>query len=268
MRRLRKYSCAFVLQIQSALEYRTDFFMDLLSGAFTVIIQVFLWTAIYGGSRTTMYGYTYNQMIVYVIMAGIMTKVVSTGFEWEILLDIKEGTLSRFLVQPIGYFPFKVAGMLGRKVIQLGVVIIISVFLLLLIKINLSAEFTPSYIALALAVVPISLMINCLLFYCFAALNFWMTEAWSVFNGLSVASMIFSGGVFPLDVFGQRAQAVFKLLPFQYIIYFPLNIICGRLRSAEIIFGIIMQFFWVAVLYAFSKILWKVGMKKYIAAGG
>jgi ABC-2 type transport system permease protein len=268
MKRLKKYSCAFILEIQSAMEYRLDFFMDLLSGCFTVIIQVFLWTAIYGGSQNEMYGYTYNQMIVYVIMAGVMTKIVSTGFEWEILIDIKEGTLSRFLVQPIGYFPYKVAGLLGRKVIHLAVVVLIAIGVLLAIKVSLSAEFALTNIAIVLAVIPVSLMINCLLFYCFSALNFWMTEAWSVFNGLSVASWIFSGGVFPLDVFGHRAQEVFKLLPFQYIIYFPLNIICGRLRYSEIISGILTQFFWIAVLYALSKLLWKLGMKKYIAAGG
>jgi ABC-2 type transport system permease protein len=268
MKRLKKYACAFVLEIQSAMEYRADFVMTLFSGCFTVIIQVVLWTAIYGGSQTEIYGYTYNQMIVYVIMAGIMTQVVSTGFEWEILIDIKEGMLSRFLVQPIGYFPYKVAGLLGRKVIHLAVVIIISIVVLLSIKVSLSAEFSPLDIALALAVTPVSLMINCLLFYCFAALNFWMTEAWSVFDGLRVASMIFSGGIFPLDVFGPGAQAVFRLLPFQYIIYFPLNIICGRLRFTEIVFGILAQFFWIAVLYAFSRLLWKIGMKKYIAAGG
>jgi len=148
------------------------------------------------------------------------------------------------------------------------VVIIISVIVLLSIKAGLGAELALSNIALALLVIPVSLMINCLLFYCFAALNFWMTEAWAVFNGLSVASMIFSGGVFPLDVFGHRAQAVFKLLPFQYIIYFPLNIICGRLTSSQITFGVLAQFFWVAILYVFSKILWRIGMKKYIAAGG
>jgi ABC-2 type transport system permease protein len=95
-----------------------------------------------------------------------------------------------------------------------------------------------------------------------------MTEAIGIFIGLRVASNILSGGVFPLDIFGSGAQTFFGLLPFQYVIYFPLNIICGRLPYSEIINGVIAQIFWIIILYALSKITWYFGMKKYIAAGG
>jgi ABC-2 type transport system permease protein len=264
----RKYVAVFTLGMQSAMEYRADFFISLFGRCFTVIIQFFVWTAVYGSSGNELYGYTYSQMVVYIIMAGVLSQITTTGFEWDIAFDIKNGTFSRFLVQPIGYLPYRVMDFFGYKIIHLIGVNIISISILALLNIGIGAQFSPLYLALAILVIPLSLMINCLLFYCFSALTFWMTEAIGIFIGLRVASNILSGGIFPLDIFGSGAQIFFGLLPFQYVIYFPLNIICGRLSSSEIINGVVAQTIWILILYVISKITWKLGMKKYIAAGG
>ena len=270
MRALRKYAVAFSLEMQGSMEYRVDFLLSLVNGSFMIIVQFFLWTAIYNGDvQKELYGYNYSQMIVYVIMAGVLSKVMATGFEYDVEEDIKDGRLSRFLVQPIAYLPYRVLGFLGKKTIQIVMVLIISALVLGVLALTVGAEFRAADIGLAVLVIPLSLLLNCMLFYCISMLGFWMTQAWNVFNGMGVVSMILSGGIFPLDVFGSGARAVFRLLPFQYVVYFPLNILCGRLGgAADFWSGLLTQIVWILLLYALAKLLWKLGMKKYIAAGG
>ena len=113
---LHKYFKAFELGFQTALEYRINFLISLISAAYPIFIQTFLWTAIYNNSTGDLvYGYTYRQMIAYTFLAGLVTRIVRTGFEYEIMDDVKSGKFSSFLVQPLGYFPYRLCSYFGRK---------------------------------------------------------------------------------------------------------------------------------------------------------
>ena len=266
---LKKYTAVYTLAIQGAMTYKADFFISLISGGFTIVIQFFLWTAIYGGSgETELFGYEYAQMVLYVVMACIMGRYTSTWFEYEIMEDIMEGNLNRFFVQPITHLGYRLIGFLGVKTIENFMVILISAILLFIISIAASVTFNVLNLLLLMLIAPLSLMINCMLFYCLSVTNFWLTWGWGIFNGARVVTTILSGGIFPLDVFGEPAMVVLRLLPFQYIAYFPLSVAVGNIQGVDILKGVLMQIIWIIVFYLISQPLWKIGMKKYIAARG
>jgi hypothetical protein len=99
---LQKYTKSFELGFQTALEYRLNFLISLISAAYPIFIQTFLWTAIYRNStEQVVYGFTYRQMIAYTFLAGLIARIVRTGFEYEIMDDVKSGKFSKFLVQPL-----------------------------------------------------------------------------------------------------------------------------------------------------------------------
>lgn len=251
------------------MEYRTNFLLSLASGAFAILIQYFVWTAIYKSNPSnTLFGYEYEQMIVYIILAGLLSKVMSTGFEWEIASDIKNGGLSRFLVQPIRYLPYRIMNFLGAKLVQLFMFSIISAIILVSLYFSIGLELAFGNIGLLFLVILLSLLLNCLLFYCISALAFWITEIAAVFIGLGVVTNILSGGIFPLDVFGEKVEKVLLMLPFPYVIYFPLNILGGKYTMGDIVNGLLIQCFWIIICYALAKLLWHKGMKKYVAIGG
>ena len=106
LRWLKKYIKAFELGFQTALEYRINFLISLISAAYPIFIQTFLWTAIYNNSTgDVVYGYTYRQMIAYTFLAGLVTRIVRTGFEYEIMDDVKSGKFSKFPGAAAGLFP-------------------------------------------------------------------------------------------------------------------------------------------------------------------
>lgn len=266
---LSKYGRAFRMGIGSAMEYRADFFLSLGSGAFIVIIQCFFWTAVFAASDSpVVYGYTFPQMIAYALIAGLTVKIVSTGFEWEIVEDIKNGGLSKFIVQPIGYFAYRLACFLGRKAVQLVFLLALSLAALGLAAGFLGFELTLSRV---LSFVPFSVLgavLNFLIYYCLSSLAFTMTEVWGVFYGANQAILMLSGGIFPLDVFGPRVLAILSVLPFKYLVFYPANIINGRFTADEILTGAAVQLVWIAVLIPAARLCWKLGMKRYVAAGG
>lgn len=87
-----KFAVSFSLGIQNSMEYRFNFFMGFASLFFPIFIQLFLWKAVYShASNMNLYGYTYHQMIVYTIVAALISRLVATGLEYDINHDIKSG---------------------------------------------------------------------------------------------------------------------------------------------------------------------------------
>ena len=62
-RSLSKYTAALRIGVQKSLEYRFDFFVNILSTLFPILIQLFVWTAIYASGNTAYFGYDYTQML-------------------------------------------------------------------------------------------------------------------------------------------------------------------------------------------------------------
>lgn len=269
MKQLAKYGKCFQMGLQSAMEYRADFLLSLLSGGFIILIQCFLWTAIFQSSSSPLvYGYTYSQMMAYSIIAGLAAKMTSTGFEWEIAEDIKNGGLSKFIVQPVGYFLYRMASFMGRKTLQLAILAIISAAALFAMKGWVGLELETGRVLLFIPMVILAAALNFLIYYALSTLAFVMTEVWGVFVAAGQGILMLSGGIFPLDIFGKTVNRIFDLLPFKYIVFYPVNILNGRLTAQEIYQGLWVLLAWIALLLLLAGRCWKWGMKRYVAVGG
>jgi len=251
------------------MEYRTNFIMSLLIGIIPVFIQYYLWTAIFDNSTSsTIHGYSYSQIISYTIMSGVVSKIIATGFENEIAHDIKSGGLSTFLVKPVSYINLKVFTFLGGKSVQLIIMAFFIVVILFLMNTYFGIDNGPQTIITFVISIILAIILNFFLFFCISTLAFWMTDTWGVFSLAQIVVSIVSGGILPLDMFGKNMLTFFSYTPFKYTVYFPVNILSGKLDISEVVWGIIIQAIWVVVLLLISQVLWNIGSKKYTATGG
>lgn len=266
---LEKYAKAFELGFQAELEYRLNFLLSLLSAAYPVFIQYFLWTAIYLNTPgNIVFGYTYQQMMAYTFLAGLVGRIVRTGFEYEIMEDVKSGKFSKFLVQPLGYFPYRIASYFGGKVPNLA--ILLAILAVVLIGLNAIWGITVGLPRLLLFLVAIVLAValNFLIFYGISAISFWLVEIGFLFEGIRIVFILFSGGIFPLEVFGPTFMRVMTFLPFMYTISFPIKVLNGTLTIDQVWQGICVQLFWIGVMYLAASLLWRVGSKRFVSVGG
>jgi ABC-2 type transport system permease protein len=269
MRWLKKYSQSFELGFQTALEYRVNFLISLISAAYPIFIQTFLWSAIYrSSSEGVVYGYTFRQMIAYTFLAGLITRIVRTGFEYEIMDDVKSGKYSKFLVQPLGYFPYRLASYFGNKLP--GQLMILGILVLVLVGLNafwgLSLEL-PKVLAFLITLI-LATMLNFLIFYCFSAMAFWIVEVGFLFEGIRIVTVLLSGGIFPLEVFGERFVRISALLPFRYTVSYPINVLNGKITGPEILQGMAIQCVWIGLCWILANLLWRQGNRRYVAVGG
>ncbi|MBN1563141.1 MAG: ABC-2 family transporter protein [Anaerolineae bacterium] len=266
---LQKYRRTLEMGLQTALEYRVNFAISLIGAIYPIIIQSFLWTAIYdASSETELYGYTYRQIIVYTFLAGLISRLVHTGFEYDIMDDVKNGKFSNFLVQPIGYFPYRLANFFGQKLPNMILILIILAVILLGLNTVWGISITLGRIVLFLLTLVLALVLNFIIFYAISAIAFWLVEIGFLFEGIRIVIILLSGGIFPLEVFGPRFVQITNLLPFKYTVSYPINVLNGRLSVGDIGTGMITQCVWIVLCMLLAAYLWRVGSRRYVAVGG
>ncbi|GBF75721.1 hypothetical protein PA598K_04149 [Paenibacillus sp. 598K] len=269
MRAWHKYRRTYMLGVQNEMEYRTDFLLGILSGTFIVIVQCFLWTAVFNSSpQEVINGYTYPQMIIYSVFSGVVSRLVSAGFEGEVSNDIKTGGLSKFIAQPIHYFTYRICNFLGGKTVQLAIILLMMAAMVIFFMQVWDFRLEALRTLLFFASIVLGMLINFLLFYSISALAFVVTEVWGIFIAFNQGVYLLSGAIFPLDIFGDTVTRISSLLPFQYIVFFPVNILNGSLAQPAILNGLLVQVVWLGVLLIVSRVCWAAGMKKYVAVGG
>ena len=63
-------------------------------------------------------------------------------------------------------------------------------------------------------------------------------------------------------------QNIAAWLPFKWTFQFPIEVIIGRLDTAEVLAGMGSQILWSALLVGVIRLVWKPTVKQYTAVGG
>jgi ABC-2 type transport system permease protein len=269
MRPYSKYMKSFALGAQSAMEYRADFLLGMVSAAWPIFIQFFLWKSIYAGAGSeSLFGYTYAQMVAYVIIANIVQRLIRTGFEYEMNDDIKNGGLDKYIVKPVGYFQYRMAAFVGSKSAQslvIFAVMIGAVVILNAVYGDVVAPLNALYFAASLA---LAFVLNFIVFFFVGMLAFWLTEIGFFFEAVRIVFIALSGGIFPLSVFGEKFASAMDFLPFKYTVNFPVDVLSGRVSGQGIWMGCLIQLGWIALLSFLAVRVWNRAQRRYVAAGG
>jgi len=264
-----KYRASFLMGLAHSLEYRFEFLVNLISTLFPIIIQVFLWFAIFDGTRqVVLYGYALPQMLAYVAVAGAVGKFVTTGIEHVINDDIHSGGLAIFLVKPVRYIPFRIFQTIGQKFASSVIMIMFIGAVLVLLRIKVDFVIVPYGVLLFFVALALATLLNFYIFFLVSTSGFWLTEVVRFFHALRLIILVMSGGIFPITVFGETYVSVSRFLPFQYTLFFPISVLTGALPLSEILTGIGLQVLWIGVLWFVAGRVWQIGLKRYVAVGG
>jgi len=266
---IAKYAALFRIGVQSALVYRFDALLMVVSIAVSVLLQLVLWRAVFSqSSHSVVYGFSFQQMVTYTILCNVVPKITRASFEYEMADDVKMGGISRFLVAPVSYFGYRLCAFLGANAVNLSLalVVIIASQFVVVGQSGLDAHFArlPAFIC----ALTVALVLNFLFFFLIGLASFWSVEAWGVFEAARIIVLILSGGIFPLEVFGASLRNAFLWLPFPYAVYFPIQIISGRLAFDAILHGLVLQLFWTLFLGVLALQLWNRATRRLVAVGG
>jgi ABC-2 type transport system permease protein len=266
----RKYSKIFRASLVERMAYRGDFLLGTILRFLPMVTTILLWKSVYAGSgKASLEGFSYEEMIAYLLLTHISRMFSSMpNLAGGIARDIREGTLKRYLVQPLDLIGYLLSYRVAHKVAY----IVTSALPYGLLFFVCRGYFHGFPDALTFGAYLLSLVLAFLVGFffetCVGMVGFWFLEVTSVLYITMTLNFFISGQMLPLDLLPQPWVSILKSLPFQYMAYFPAVVFLGKVKGTALIWGLVGQAAWSLFFVLLARGLYRLGLRRYGAYGG
>lgn len=247
-------------------QYRANLIMYLFYWLVSPIIYLAVWTSI-ANQKGDVNGFTANDFVTYYMLLLITDQMTSNIVIHIFAYKIQDGTLSGELIKPIHpVLTNTLTVNIANKVINITGLIPIWGILFLIYRPDFS-QASLSGILLSIPAMILGFFISYLLSATLTILAFWTTRVYSIYEFYFALLALFSGQFVPLTLMPQLIQNIARYLPFQLFIYYPIQLVLGKLSTAQIIEGYGMAATWLGVSLVLFNQVWRAGVKRYSAVG-
>ncbi len=263
---LRKYWTIVTIYWQRGLTYRFTIAAYRVGEICESLILIMMWVRLYDG-QTTIRGFTLPEMISYVLIGSLTDALIRNFLADRVANDIRNGTLSSFLVKPISYFEHIVVSMLGGIAVTTSFSVTSQLIVLLFFKQYIAA---PSSMAALLIIIPmlaLAFVNEVLINYLVGLIAFWTDEVDGIYTTIGRLKKFFSGGYFPLALLPKMLGQAGYFLPFAYSFAVPAQLYLGKMPLSLGVRGLAVQAAWIVLLALITRFVWRRGMKRYEATG-
>ena len=263
-----RYFRIFFLHFQDVFHNRGRAFVWFLVSFITPLLLLMFWQ---GAIREhgEVYGQWNSSAITsyYLLLAIAMSFLIAHIEEDVAFRDIKEGALVKYLVRPFPYFFLKCMEEIPWRIIQGSFGILIFLFFRFVLGLSLPLAHGMVGILLAIIILTLAMAVSYVFKMVIGLTAFWTTDFWGTVAMIEFAFSIFGGIVAPLVLYPPPLFLVAQILPFAYIVYFPVVAIEGMLSVDQSLRVIGIQIVWIVLLYMLYGWLWKRGVKQFSAVG-
>ena len=123
---LRTWLTMLAICIEERLVYRGDFALGTLMRFLPIVTQVFLWTAVFGATSSgDIAGYSRNDIVAYYLLTMVSRAFSSMpGLAGGIARGIRDGSVKKYLVQPVDYVGFLLAARIAHKLVYYAIALV------------------------------------------------------------------------------------------------------------------------------------------------
>ena len=265
----------FILRtsIDERLAYRGDFAFATLVRFLPIVTQVFLWGAIYQanspGEERVINSYRYSDMVAYYLLVMVGRAFSSMpGLTSGIARDVRDGSIKRFLTQPVDLIDWLFWSRLAHKLVYYAVALGPYLLVFYLCRDYFRLEVTPMLVAAWMASLVMAFLIGFLIEALLGLAAFWFLEVSSLIFIYMLLSYFLSGHMLPLDWLPEPYAGWIQWLPFKYLAFFPSAVILGRYSPEELGRELLLEAAWIVALYLACRWTLATGIRRYSAFGG
>lgn len=261
---MKKYITLFHINWQNSLQYRFSMVIYILGYSLYIVVLLYLWSAIYSEGQSVGH-YTLSQLTTYYLLQLMINSVIFSYISWDIINNIKDGYFSNFLIKPLDYYFYWFTVNLSGKLLEA---------LFVIIAVGLISIFFGGYFAfperlITLVHFLLSVFLGIILAFemdfCVGMITFWLTQVRTFKYMLHTLILFFAGAMLPIDLFPGFLSKIADILPFRYLVFFPISIYLGKIDNPWPSFAILSA--WIIMFYILARILLVRGVKRYEAVG-
>jgi ABC-2 type transport system permease protein len=168
-------------------------------------------------------------------------------------------------LKPVHPIHSDIADNASFKLITMPAMLVVAACLVVLFRPAL--HLVPWAVVLFIPAFVLAFLLRFFLEWTLAQVAFWTTRV-SAVNQMYFTMMLFlSGQIAPLGLFPAPIRTIATILPFRWMVGFPVELFLGRLTFAEALTGLAVQSGWLVVSLVLVRIVWRAGVRVYSAVG-
>lgn len=246
-------------------QYRASLVIWMIGQVLEPLVYLIVWLIVSANSGGSVGGYTASDFAAYFVVLMLVNQVTYTWIMYEFEYRVREGALSVALLKPVHPIHSDVADNISSKIITLPIMIFIAIGL----AVGFHASISPPLWAILIFIPALFLgfLIRFLLEWTLAQAAFWTTRVGAINQIYFVLMLFISGQIAPLTLLPLPVQVVSFLLPFRWLINFPVELLLGRLTMVQTLIGLGAQLSWLVVSVLLVRFVWRAGVRVYTAVG-
>jgi ABC-2 type transport system permease protein len=259
------YAQQFKTTMAAMFQYRASLFIWMIGQVLEPLVYLIVWTIVSNSSGGSVGSYTTKEFAAYFIVLMLVNQVTYTWIMYEFEYRVREGTLSFALLKPVHPIHSDIADNVSSKLITLPMMIVIAVGL----AVAFHASISPPLWAIGVFIPSLLLafLVRFLLEWTLAQAAFWTTRVSAINQTYFVLLLFLSGQIAPLALLPQPVQIVAAILPFRWLISFPVEVLLGQHTPIEALMGLGAQVAWLIVSIVLVRVVWRAGLRVYSAVG-
>jgi ABC-2 type transport system permease protein len=261
---LRAYPALLRVGFASAVAYRAEFLIWMFSTNMPLVMLA-IWSAV--AREGPVAGYTQRGFTAYYLTTLLVRMLTGSWVVWELTMEIRQGTLALRLLRPLHPLIAYSAENLAAVPLR-GLIAIPLVALLLGFAGRDSLAHDPALWAIFVPAMLGAWLLTFLVMALVGTLSLYVESAVSLFEAWLGLSAVLSGYLVPLDLFPPALGDVARVLPFRFLLSFPVEVLLGRVTPAHALSLLAAQWGYVGLALIGTLALWRAGMRRFGAYGG
>ena len=264
--------------IEERLVYRGDFWLGTLMRFLPIVTQIFLWGAVFAGMSAAsgkpiagkeIAGYSYQDFVAYYLLTTI-TRAFSSmpGLAGGIALQIRNGEIKKYLVQPIDLVGFLLLQRVAHKLVYYGIAFIPFAIVFYICRDYFPGWPPPDVMVAYIVSLIFSFLLGFFLEATIGMIGFWFLEVSSLLFVYMLFNFFFSGHMFPLNMLPAPWNTIVQLIPLQYLAFFPAAVFLQKIQGPDLWIGLTVQAAWVLFFIVACRVTYWRGVKRYSGFGG
>lgn len=259
------YIQQFKTTLAMMFQYRASLVIWTIGQVLEPLVYLIVWSIISESTGGSVGTYTTAGFAAYFLILMVVNQFTYTWvmyvFEWR----VREGLLSFALLKPVHPIHSDVSDNIASKIITLPIVLLVAVGLAMIFHASIS---TPAWaIALFFPALLLAFVVRFLLEWTLSLAAFWTTRVSAVNQTYFVVMLFLSGQIAPLTLLPGPVQVIASILPFRWMLGFPVELLLGRHTLTEAAAGLGAQIVWLFVSLILMRIIWRRGLRVYSAVG-
>lgn len=252
-----------ILAIQ--FQYRVSMAIWMIGLVLQPLIYLVVWTSVARGNGSHIGTFSTGDFAAYYIALMLVDHLTFTWIIFGNDMRVRQGALSPLLLRPIHPIHGDLVENLSYKLLMLTIMFPAAVVMCLVFR--PTPHPAPWAVALFVPVLLLAIALRFLVEWTISLLAFWIIRMGAIDQMYYVVLLFFSGSVAPLALLPGPARILGNVLPFRWMISFPVELLVGRMSPADAVTGVGVLAFWIVLAATGLRFTWRRGIVRYGAVG-